>query len=41
MQVLFPAPIRDRAEEVITFLNLGKIKIGYPGHFYVKPFFIK
>ena len=25
----------------IAFLNLGKIKIGYPGHFYVKPFFIK
>ena len=25
----------------IAFLNLGKIKIGHPGHFYVKPFFVE
>ena len=31
----------DKQKHFIELLNLGKIKIGYPGHFYVKPFFVK
>ena len=31
----------DEQRHFIELLNLGKVKIGYPGHFYTKPFFIK
>ena len=31
----------DEKKEFISLLNGGKIKFGYPGHFYVMPFFIK
>ena len=31
----------DEQKAFIALLNGGKIKLGYPGNFYVKPFFIK
>ena len=31
----------DEKKKFIDLLNGGKIKLGYPGHFYVRPYFIK